>query len=772
MNAVGSNVSQGVTSGLPFADLLRQWVEDYARGCYTDVMRAYGDWGSDCAAALANHPAALEAVGWSLALTKRWDVYASLRRALVPQSHGKPETGAFLNLFDAWQAVQEGRYDAALHLARTVSGTSIDSTPRLLGHALKVEGVALFRLGRYGDSETRLRQALDIFQIIGSPIHASQCATNLGLVLNARGEIQAARESLQRALDALVECGAADERIAVASENLAIAEVHLGHLASARTLYHKALQLFEHLQLRAESIAALNGLGHCARLQGEFETAARFHQRGLAIAQNDLPRKACLCHEFLGQIAFDTGQYPQAALHYEQALAIAASIAPDGDLMVEVSWRYAELQVVTGRLEEARVLLERAEKLCADSHDRRELGCVRRVRARLLTAQGQYEAAQDEFRAAVLTLETAGRPFEAALCWIAAADAAGSSGHREHDFLEKAREALAALGDSVWLQQVESRLGGLGAALAPSGPHDCGFVTRDLDMVHLLSTLPKVSRTPFPVLLEGESGTGKELLARAVHRASQRAGEFVAVNCAALPRDLFESELFGHRRGAFSGAQVEKTGLFELADGGTLLLDEIGDMPLEMQTKLLRVLDDGEVRRVGDTHARPVQVKIVAATNRSLSEATQAGRFRVDLFHRLAVHHLRVKALRDRPADMEPLVRHLIDENQLETLRPHIPSLLAELAGRDWPGNVRELRNELVRRATQQALNSQPLRPAAVTLRSTRAHHERQAIHAALTTHQGNVAAAAKQLGMHSTTLRRKMRRLQIDRIPFQSTDP
>jgi transcriptional regulator with PAS, ATPase and Fis domain len=270
------------------------------------------------------------------------------------------------------------------------------------------------------------------------------------------------------------------------------------------------------------------------------------------------------------------------------------------------------------------------------------------------------------------------------------------------------------------------------------------------------------------VLVEGETGTGKELLSRAVHTASGRTGAFVAVNCAAVPRDLFESELFGHVRGAFSGALLDKPGLLEQAHQGTLLLDEIGDMPLELQAKLLRVLDDGLVRRLGEVRERRVEVKIVAATNRPLAAAVAQGAFRADLFHRLAVHHLEIEPLRDRPQDILLLAEVFLHDEALADRVALDAALQAELLARPWPGNARELRNVLLRAATTRRPRPAPAGVGAAamdaaSLRQARSAHARRHIPAPRAAANGNVGEAARSLRLHVTTLRRKMRALGVD---------
>jgi DNA-binding NtrC family response regulator len=240
----------------------------------------------------------------------------------------------------------------------------------------------------------------------------------------------------------------------------------------------------------------------------------------------------------------------------------------------------------------------------------------------------------------------------------------------------------------------ESRVRREAAGLARSpGSAPEGFVGASRAMQELFTVVRRAAISSYPALVTGESGTGKELVARALHQASGR-GAFVAVNCAALPENLLESELFGHEKGAFSGAERENPGLFQAADGGTLFLDEIGDLPLSLQPKLLRVLEEGEVRPVGSTRPRTVDVRVVAATNRDLEQEVEGGRFRQDLFWRLNVVHLHVPALRERPADIPLLAEHFLASRRIA------PEAMAVLTAYAWPGNVRELRNALERAVT------------------------------------------------------------------------
>jgi two-component system nitrogen regulation response regulator NtrX len=292
--------------------------------------------------------------------------------------------------------------------------------------------------------------------------------------------------------------------------------------------------------------------------------------------------------------------------------------------------------------------------------------------------------------------------------------------------------------------------------------------------------IERVGPTEARVLLTGESGTGKELAAAAVHAASRRAGRpFVTVNCAAIPRDLVESEMFGHERGAFTGATERRLGRFELAHGGTLFLDEIGDLSADAQAKLLRTLETGELQRLGAEGSQRVDVRIIAATNRRLEDAVAGGDFREDLFFRLNVFPIRLPPLRERLADLPVLVAHLAERVRPRQAPRFTPEAVAALARYGWPGNVRELAN-LVERlgilcgptvdaaAVREVLRGEPAAPAAALpgrpLSDALDDYERVLIGAALSQAQGNIAEAARLLQTDRANLYRRIRRLGLDR--------
>jgi DNA-binding NtrC family response regulator len=307
------------------------------------------------------------------------------------------------------------------------------------------------------------------------------------------------------------------------------------------------------------------------------------------------------------------------------------------------------------------------------------------------------------------------------------------------------------------------------------------LVGRSPAMRRVYELVRQIADTTATILITGESGTGKELIARAIHRqGTRRDRPFVAVNCAALPAELLESELFGHERGSFTGAHARKLGKFEVAHTGTLLLDEVGTLRLDLQPKLLRALQEREIERVGGGRAIGVDVRIVAASNTDLRQAVAAGRFREDLFYRLHVVPIAVPPLRERREDVAPLARHFLAKYARQfgkAVTDLSPGALDALERYHWPGNVRELENIMARSV---ALTSEPvvqldqipldvaLAPAEATaedqlnLREARHEVERLLILRALDRAGGNQTVAARLLGMHRNTLLVKLAQLGL----------
>jgi len=299
-------------------------------------------------------------------------------------------------------------------------------------------------------------------------------------------------------------------------------------------------------------------------------------------------------------------------------------------------------------------------------------------------------------------------------------------------------------------------------------------------MKDIFQFLARAAPSDSTVLIDGESGTGKELVAKALHRNSARANKpFVAINCAAIPETLLEDDLFGHEKGAFTGAATQKKGRVEIADGGVLFLDEIGDLAPSLQVKLLRVLQEREFERVGGTHPIKVNIRLIAATNRDLEDAVKKGEFRQDLYYRLAVVSVTMPPLRERREDIPMLTRHFVQKHAMRCrvkARPVSREAMAALVNYEWPGNVRELENAIERALVMGSSDMVLLEDLPESLLEQKApedfeegkyhasvkEHKKQLILDAIAQTRGNYVEAAGILGVHPNYLHRLIRNLQL----------
>jgi two-component system nitrogen regulation response regulator NtrX len=353
-------------------------------------------------------------------------------------------------------------------------------------------------------------------------------------------------------------------------------------------------------------------------------------------------------------------------------------------------------------------------------------------------------------------------------------------------FLEKPltpEAVLVTLRSALALARARAEAEALREALGPTAT----IVGSSPQLAEVRALIARVAPTEARVLITGESGTGKELVAAAIHAASPRAGDpFVRVNCAAIPRELVESEMFGHEKGSFTGASERRIGRFEQADGGTLFLDEVGDLSLEAQAKLLRALEAGEIERVGGERAIPVDVRVVAATNKDLPRAVREGTFREDLLYRLHVFPIHIPPLRERPGDVPELVDHCVAVVTARIGRPRVMvtrEAMDLLTRHRWPGNVRELMNiveRLIILSAGGAIGPDEVRAALpagdagrgplpsperleLSLAEELDGYERTLITRAISAARGNVAEAARSLSTDRANLYRRMKRLGIE---------
>jgi DNA-binding NtrC family response regulator len=518
--------------------------------------------------------------------------------------------------------------------------------------------------------------------------------------------------------------------------------------------------------------------------------------------------------EFVGDVHVGRGEAEDALKKYEEAWPLALALVPKGDIIAELRRRRAEAMYLLGHHQDAWNEAEAGLKHCRDLGDRYEEAATYRILALSSAALGKASEAKRWFDQGFAYYEDIQTPYEWGKLWMAYGDwlrgphggeYADSRGAREAYLA--AREHFEGMGAMGKLAEVETRLaesadGGSVAgrpiaadpALAPyaelrrpprrprgSAELDrrsawareaFGFVSRSKLLLDLLDDVAKLARSGAPILILGESGTGKELVAHGIHKLSGRGGNFMPINCGALPREVIESELFGHVAGAFTGATRDKMGLFEVCNRGTVFLDEIAEMSLDLQSRLLRFLETGEFRRVGSNKNVAVDTLVVAATNREKAALEGGERFRADLYYRLAHAVVVLPPLRRRGEDIDLLITHFLDE----ACQRHGKPMVLSRAGRNrmiaysWPGNVRQLRSTINRLVVLGAPDRE-IGPEAIQLDEARApaslteeleQAERRSIVDALARAGGVRTDAARVLGMSRTTLIGKMKRYGI----------
>jgi transcriptional regulator with AAA-type ATPase domain len=512
-------------------------------------------------------------------------------------------------------------------------------------------------------------------------------------------------------------------------------------------------------------------------------------------------RPALLAHEFLGDVELEQGHAAEALKHYDEVWPRALALAPKGDIVAELRRRRAEAFLLLERRGDAYAEAKAALEHCRTLGDRYEEAATYRVLALAAAAMGKPAEAQDWFDQGFAMFADIETPYEWGKLWMAYGDwVSPENPAKARDAYSNAERLWEAMGAKAKLAEVHARLEAVGARLAPpsestvttapsgtAGPRRTarpttglprrsewalehfGIVTRSPHVLDLLEQTGRLALRNIPILVLGESGVGKELVAHGIHKLSGRPGSFVPINCGGIPRELVESEMFGHTRGSFTGAQADKPGLFEQAVNGTVFLDEVAEMPAEAQTRLLRFLESGEVRRVGQTAHRIIDVRIVAATNRSREDLEAGDRFRHDLYYRLGNANITLPPLRQRGEDVGLLLEHFWRKAcEVENDPPRLsPEAKRKMESYSWPGNIRQLKH-VVTRIVATANPGSVVQADDIYLEGPRVagslaeaieDQERQRITEALQAVHGSRTEAARLLGMARTTLLGKMKR-------------
>jgi DNA-binding NtrC family response regulator/tetratricopeptide (TPR) repeat protein len=605
----------------------------------------------------------------------------------------------------------------------------------LLKHGTRQRDLAELECGlgrikaRTGDmlgAREHFERSLCLFKEAEDKIGEGKAYNNLGVIHKTLCQWDRAVECFTRALESARKHGEA-RSVALRSCNLGVALLKAGYWRQARAYLADALKRSAGLGNKPGVIRASIALGILLCRERRWKASERHLRRALELAvEAGMKREQALALEFLGELAFDSGCSKEAVAYYEKALEIASCAVRHADVRVEVLRRKAEALVELGQAEEALEVCDEAVYLAQAIPDRYESAILERVAGLALLAGGKTDRAVTRLKRSHTMLRHIGQDYELARTALALgsvlAQMQGEGTATAKELFLEARYLFGQVGSGYWVRRAESALLDLlgmkgtgsrkardrrvcadthdGEALLPG---DFGFVGCGRWLEEVMGAVRCFADSKLPVLIEGESGTGKDMVARALHLASGRKSRpYIPINCGALPDGTQESELYGYVRGAFTGAVSDRRGCFEAADGGTLLLDEIGEMNWSTQVRLLRVLEAGEVRRLGESFPRRVDVRIVAATNGDLLRAVGQGVFRKDLYYRLAGVRLHLPALRQRREDIALLVGHFVGIFARAQCKEVVidESLMMALVEYHWPGNVRQLRNEIERMIT------------------------------------------------------------------------
>ena len=709
---------------------------------------------------------------------------------------GNAQGKAWLLLLKARLAGARNRYADAVSIAQKAFQAAENLQDRNLLAKVHVLLSGLYlRTGHYEKAKAHAEAASYFAKWeMRDPILERDSYNNLGLACKNLGLWADAERNLRTALEITSDEADLTSRLRVAS-NLGILLRKEGKLDEAERLCTEVLDLAERCKATILKCRMKLELANISIIRRDFDACKDCLNDAQRIAEeHGYAREMIIANEIRGDLRAATGESTDALDIYMETVSKVRASYPGTDLECELLRRVAAMNLRLGRVSQARACVEKGLMLAKKLQDLYEVGIYLRILGEVSLREGLASLAMSHLRQSIETLSSLSSwSHELALSEFALGKAMAkcesvTSRGDALVHLLSSRRIFSSLGISLLVRQVDEIVSDMmshtppcvvtASSLVPKPPSTAdppmtdlaryGIVTAD---ERIAGDLKQWGATDVRVLIEGETGVGKELLARAMHRMSRRREEpFVVIDCGSLSETLAESELFGHARGAFTGAVRERVGLIESANGGTLLLDEVGELSEGLQVKLLRVLEEGSVRRVGSNEQRKIDIRVLSATTRDLWAEVEAGRFRKDLYYRLKGVLLRIPSLRERPYDIEILVDHYLD--QYCTSYGVRVTLTEEARQRlltyTWPGNVRELKNvieALVAIGRSRVIQPSDLDQFLGTYTHSRLleQAEKDAIRLALKQARGNRTKAARILGISRGTLWHRMRSLGME---------
>jgi transcriptional regulator with PAS, ATPase and Fis domain len=610
-------------------------------------------------------------------------------------------------------------------------------------------GLIHLDLGDLKNAENHIRDAITTYRRIGDEAEIIKCYNKIARIFFIKSEFEKAIEYLNEAKELSEKIG--DFRMSAAASS------NLGRIYALTGKWEKAEEnLLVSLKFNETKNDELNlcrsrlSLGFVCCLKREFQKAHEYLTKAFELAQrNDYLRELAIYHEYAGQLAHEQGDDKSAQMHYTKGIQIGEMAAPEGDINNQTYRLLAELQVAKKEYDQALISCQKSLEVSKSLGEKIEEGAVYRVLGQIHSAKKDKELALEYFNKSIFCFQQIGARYELARTYLEAGRSNQFDYYKRLGFLSNAEIEFRGLGSFYYLGQVNLSIANL---LVEHNQYDSAqlfltdaeklfqetkeqkgvcqvcdlrhtieevlfqasmiaksngrvtfdnVITQNGEMREVIEKLKQIKDYDISILLEGETGTGKDLIAKAIHYSGKRKDKrFIPVSCAALPETLLENELFGHKKGAYTGADKDEAGLFEEAEGGTLYLDEIAEVPMSTQVKLLRAIEEKEIVRLGETTPRRINVRIISSASKDLKKSINEGIFRQDLYYRLNTFHIKIPPLKQRKDDIPLLVRHFLREygikggNLKDFTTKEVVKRFSEYS---WPGNVRELENELKR---------------------------------------------------------------------------
>lgn len=676
-----------------------------------------------------------------------------------------PEEKAHCHLLFVDASLYQGNLEVQARLDEALKITKQSHDDRKFAWAKYLYGWLLILRNKHFDAREVLLESYTMYKRCDLFPEQARVLNRLGQLCFHLGDTETAELYLKKCIAIHGDLQDHQTRIQV-SGNLGIIYANSGYLSKAIDIYSQIASY--DLRISPQSLVSFYIQSSIPlALRGDIEEAERSIDKSLPFLDN-LPYEKATYTGFKGWIRFLEGRYEEALKYQNEALSLVQNIAPRSVLASQIKRELAETHIELNNPGEARFYNDEALSAASSVEAPEKLviaGCYRN-RGRLKALLNNRVKSREWFNRAIDLYKLTNSRYELAMTrYYASTSGAFPEGER-HALLYLAREYFESEKVEHLIKRINGDLNGVSTRTLQVRDHERvatpRIVTVNDEMKRLVYMAEQVADSDMSVLLTGATGTGKDLFAKYIHHLSGRPGRFVAINAAAIPDSMVESELFGHRRGAFTNADRDKVGLIEVAHNGTLYLNEIADSSRELQAKLLDVLENRRIRRLGETREREVAFRLIAATNHNLSQLIDDGRFRIDLYHRLGEVPISLPPMSERLDDLQPLMVHFLSMagSEVDESNPDFARLIKLLSGRDWPGNVRQLEAE----AKRLALLSGGQIARMLKYVSVRKPSERDSLIDILRQTGWNRREAARKLGVSDTTIRRKIRKFKLDR--------